>query len=281
VVYVASSQGFARRLHKSVSLWGYVIVYIGWAWAFWGVVIVSGESVWTFPNVLYFYVGSLSPLLGGVLMIRRTEGRPGLRELWNRITNVRRIPAHWYAVIFLLYPTLTVVAAGIAWVTGTSAQPLDPTSTVERLANPLSLFAFFGFTIGAGLVEETGSTGFFLDRLIAIWSPVTAGLISGVVWASWHVPLFLMEGYFGQASIQPIVWRYFATFVFLETLYAWIYDNTERSVLAAVLFHLMINLPGEALAPSQTVRWYTFYLLIGVTVVVAIWRRRSTFPETM
>jgi membrane protease YdiL (CAAX protease family) len=145
----------------------------------------------------------------------------------------------------------------------------------------LSLFAFFGFTIGAGLVEETGSTGFFLDRLVDIWTPVAAGLISGVVWASWHIPLFLMDGYFGQASIQPIVWRYFATFVFLETLYAWIYDNTERSVLAAVLFHLMINLPGEVLAPSQTVRWYTFYLLIAVTVVVAIWRRRSTLPETV
>jgi membrane protease YdiL (CAAX protease family) len=269
-----STDGVASRVRESVSLWGYVAIYLGWAWAFWGAIIVSGENVWTFPNVVFFYVGSLSPLLGGVLMVRRTEGLPGLRELWDRITNVRRIPTHWYAVIFLLYPTLTIVAAGIAWLTGTSAQPLDPGSAVERLTNPLSLFAFFGFTIGAGLVEETGSTGFFLDRLIAIWSPITAGLISGVVWASWHVPLFLMEGYFGQASIQPIVWRYFATFVFLETLYAWIYDNTERSVLAAVLFHLMINLPGEALAPSQTVRWYTFYLLILVTVVVALWRRR-------
>jgi membrane protease YdiL (CAAX protease family) len=274
-------RGSPSRLRKSLSLWGYVVIYIGWAWAFWGVIILSGESVWTFPNVLFFYVGSLSPALGGVLMIRRSSGRPGLRELWNRITNVRRIPPRWYAVIFFMYPALTLVAAGIAWLTGASTLPLDPASTVERLANPLSLFAFFGFTIGAGLVEETGSTGFFLDRLVDIWTPVAAGLISGVVWASWHVPLFLMEGYFGQASIQPIVWRYFATFVFLETLYAWIYDNTERSVLAAVLFHLMINLPGEALAPSQTVRWYTFYLLIAVTVVVAIWRRRSMLPETV
>ncbi|MEF8859927.1 MAG: hypothetical protein V5A38_13555 [Halolamina sp.] len=81
-----------------------MVIYIGWAWAFWGVIILSGESVWTFPNVLFFYVGSLSPALGGVLMIRRSSGRPGLRELWNRITNVRRIPPRWYAVIFLCIP---------------------------------------------------------------------------------------------------------------------------------------------------------------------------------
>jgi membrane protease YdiL (CAAX protease family) len=53
---------------------------------------------------------------------------------------------------------------------------------------------------------------------MAIWSPVAAGVVSGIVWASWHVPLFLMEGYYSQASFQPVVWRFFATFVFLETL---------------------------------------------------------------
>jgi membrane protease YdiL (CAAX protease family) len=276
---MATPPSLTVRLRESISLWGYVVIYLGWAWAFWGVIILSGRSVWTYPNVVLFYLGSLSPALGGVVMIRRTAGRAGLRELWDRISNLHRITPRWYAVIFLLYPALTLVAAGIAALTGTSTQPIDPTAAFERLANPLSLFAFVGFTLGAGLIEETGSTGFFLDRLMDIWSPVAAGLISGVVWASWHIPLFLMEGYFTQAAIQPVVWRYFATFVFLESLYAWIYDNTSRSVLAAILFHMMINLPGEALAPSQTVRQYTFFLLIVVTTAVALWRRRSPLHE--
>ncbi|WP_380677421.1 hypothetical protein [Salinigranum sp. GCM10025319] len=32
---------------------------------------------------------------------------------------------------------------------------------------------------------------------------------------------------------------------------------------------------GEVLAP-QAVRWYTFFLLVLVTVGVALWRRRET-----
>jgi membrane protease YdiL (CAAX protease family) len=271
-----TGDGLAARLRESLALWGYVVIYLGWAWLFWGLVILSGESVWTFPNVLFFYLGSLSPMLGGIVMIRRSEGTAGLRELWDRISNLRRIGPRWYVVIFLLYPGLTVVAGGLAVLTGATTRPFDPVSTFQRLTNPLSLFAFFGFTVGAGLVEETGSTGYFLDRLMSIWSPVAAGLISGVVWASWHIPFFVIEGYYSQASYQPIVWRFFATFVFLETLYAWIYDNTSRSVLAAVLFHLMINLPGELLTPSQVVRWYTFFLLVVVTVGVALWRRHKT-----
>jgi len=261
--------------------WGYVAIYLGWAWAFWTVVIASGESVWTFPNVVLFYIGSISPALAGVVMVARTAGRSGLRELWDRIRSPRRIRLRWYAVIVLLYPTLTVLAALIVRIVGASDTPLlDPAGTVERLTTPLSLVAFLGFTLGAGLVEETGSTGFFLDRLMKHYVPGMAGLISGVVWASWHIPLFFMNDYYGQASFEPIPWRFFATFVFLEIIYAWIYDNTRRSVQAAVLFHLMINLTGEVLAPSQPVRWATFALTILTALALVAWERRRSRAGT-
>ena len=75
--------------------WGYVVIYLGWAWAFWTVVIASGESVWAFPNVVLFYIGSISPALAGVVMVARTAGRSGLRELWDRIRSPRRIRLRW------------------------------------------------------------------------------------------------------------------------------------------------------------------------------------------
>lgn len=110
-------------------------------------ILLSGESVWTVPNVLLFYLGSLSPLLGGIVMIRRSEGTAGRRRLGDRIANPRRIRPRWYVVIVLLYPGLTVVAGGLAVLTGATTQPFDPASTVRRLTNPLSLVAFFGFTV--------------------------------------------------------------------------------------------------------------------------------------
>lgn len=261
--------------------WGYVVIYLGWAWVFWAVIVGSGDSVWAFPNVIFFYIGAVSPALAGIVMVRAIAGKRGLRELWDRIRNPRRISLRWYAIIVLLYPTLTVLAALIVSILGASDTPiLDPAGTVERLMSPLSLVAFLGFTVGAGFVEETGSTGFFLDRLMVRYVPGMAGLISGVVWASWHIPLFFMNDYYGQATFEPIPWRFFATFVFLEIIYAWIYDNTTRSVLAAVLFHTMINLTGEVLAPSQQVRWYTFVLTIITAITLVFWQRRKDAEET-
>jgi hypothetical protein len=89
-----------------------------------------------------------------------------------------------------------------------------------------------------------------------------------------------MNDYYGQASFEPIPWRFFATFVFLEIVYAWIYGNTRRSVQAAVLFHLMINLTGEVLAPSQQVRWTTFALTILTALALVLWERRRSLART-
>lgn len=252
----------------------FVVIYVGWAWFFWGLVVYSGDSVWSFPNAALFYLGSLSPVLAGVALISREEGREGLRELWDRIVNVRRIDGRWYAVIVLLYPAITLLAAGIAVLVGATASPLDPGAAVERLTHPASLLVFLGFTLGAGVVEETGLTGYLVDRLLATGSVLRAGVVSGVVWAGWHVPLFLMEGYFGASAYSPVAWRYFASFLFLQVLYTWIYDNTRRSVLAAILFHLMSNLTGELLAPAPVVRRYGFYLTALVSVLVVVgWAR--------
>jgi len=255
----------------------FVAIYVGWAWFFWGLVVLSGDSVWSSPNAALFYLGSLSPVLAGVALISREEGREGLGELWDRIVNVHRIDGRWYAVVVLLYPAITLVAAGIAVLVGATTSPLDPGAAVERLTHPSSLLVFVGFTLGAGVVEETGLTGYLVDRLLATGSALRAGVVSGVVWGGWHVPLFLMEGYFGASAYSPVVWRFFASFLFLQVLYTWIYDNTRRSVLAAILFHLMSNLTGELLAPAPAVRRYSFYLTALVTVLVVVrWTRGSS-----
>lgn len=271
--------GVVRRIANP---YGYIGIYLGWSWFFWGLIVLSGRSVWTFPNALLWAVGGLSPVVAGVGMIYWTSGRAGLRELLDRFLSPRRVTCRWYLVLVGLFPLLTLLAAGLAVLGGAPKQPpLDPGAVGERLSNPVGLLAFVGFTLGAGVVEETGSTGFFLDRLQTRWTPIAAGLISGTVWASWHVPLFLMEGYWTQAAYQPVVWRFFASFIFIETLFSWIYDHTDRSILAAVLFHMMANLTGEVLSPSPLVRWYSFALIIATAVLIALWQRRRVLLERL
>ncbi|APW99608.1 CAAX protease family protein [Halobiforma lacisalsi AJ5] len=246
----------------------FVIIYLGWAWFFWAFIVLSGEVVWTVPYSLLFYVGALSPLLGGILLTYRLGAWSGLRDLWDRTVNVRRISRRWYAICIFLQPAMTLLAAGIALLAGTSGQPLNP--SISGLLSPNALAFFLTFTLLAGTVEEIGLTGYFVHRLLEVRGVVAVGLITGVVWAVWHVPLFLMEGYYGPATADPDPAFFFPGLLFTQIIYAWIYDNTAESVLAAIIYHTAINVTGETLGPSEVVGRYTFYLTVVLCLLILL-----------
>jgi membrane protease YdiL (CAAX protease family) len=60
-------------------------------------------------------------------------------------------------------------------------------------------------------------------------------------------------------------------------LYTWIYNNTRRSTLSAILFHFVGNAFGELFALSEQAEVYNFGIgIVAVFMVVAIWG-----PETL
>jgi membrane protease YdiL (CAAX protease family) len=109
----------------------------------------------------------------------RLGGKRGLREL----------------AIAWLYPlAVGFVAYGIAWKTGLEhyAVPKPGASFARSIGMNLVLGAIFGSLFAGG--EEIGWRGYMLTRLIdaGIKRPV---LVSGVVWAAWHMPLIVTGQY--------------------------------------------------------------------------------------
>ncbi len=251
----------------------FVVIYLGWAWFFWGFIVLSGESVWTFPNVVLLYIGGLSPTVGGVVLTHRVGGLSGLQNLWDRSINTHRISLKWYLICIFLQPVITILAAGLTLLAGVSEQPLNPSIAVESLGLLLT------FTLLAGVVEEIGLSGYFVHRLLDFRGVVAVGVITGVVWAIWHIPLWLMEDYYGAATFDPDPFYFFGGMVFVQIIYAWIYENTAKSVLAAIIFHTMVNATGEILGPADVVERYVFYLTIVLCLLILADERWITVAE--
>lgn len=209
-------------------------------------------------------MGGISPTVGGIVLTYRIGGWSGLRNLWDRIINTRRISLKWYLICIFLQPALTLAAVGLVRLLGLSEQPLNPSITVE------SLTLFLTFTLLAGVVEEIGLTGYFVHRLLEFRGVVSVGVITGAVWAIWHGPLWLMEGYYGAATSDPEPFYFFGGMVFVQIIYAWIYENTTKSVLAAIIFHTMVNVTGEILGPADVVGRYVFYLTIVLCLLILV-----------
>jgi uncharacterized protein len=262
--------------------WRDVLLFLafshGWTWGFWLLAGALGETVWEWPASLLFYVGGAGVFLGGWVMSGVVYGRGGVRELAVRVVDPRRVPGRWWAVVLLLFPLLTGAAAIVGVVAGITLVPLDLRGAGARLLDPASFFAFVLFILVIGpLPEEIGWRGYLLDRLQLRWNALVASLVLGLIWWSWHLPLFGLPGYFdafGRASPTP--WDFLWGILPAAVIYTWVYNNTDRSVLAVILLHFMHNFTGEFLGMDEAIRPVRLVLEWGAAVAaVAFWGPRS------
>lgn len=254
-------------------LLGFFAFSHGWTWLLWLIAAFWGATIWEMPGALFFYIGGTGVLVGGFVMSRVVYGPGGIRELSQRIVNPRLIPGRWWAAILLIFPALTLAAAAIAALTDIVPAPLDLRNAWALLTQPAQLLAFLFFVLIIGpLPEEIGWRGYLLDRLQLRWNALAASLLLAGVWWIWHLPLFLLPGYFdafGHAPPGPLNLLY--GIVPAAILYTWIYNNSNRSVLAVILFHFMQNLSGELLGISPEVRQIQLVLMVALAVVIIIW----------
>jgi membrane protease YdiL (CAAX protease family) len=252
---------------------GFLAFSHGWTWAFWLLASVWGVTVWQFPATVFFVIGGTGVLLGGVVMSRVTSGPAGLKDLVRRLVDLRRIGGAWWAVVLLLYPALTLLGAAVAFAVGVAPEPLDLAGAAARVANPLGLLGMMGFILVIGpLPEEIGWRGYLLDRLQLRWTALTASLVLGLIWWSWHLPLFVLPGYFdafGRAAPTPF--DFLIAIVPTAILYTWVYNNTGRSVLAVVVLHFMQNFNSEFLGIAEEARPIRLLLETVVAVGVVVW----------
>lgn len=100
-------------------------------------------------------------------------------------------------------------------------------------------------------------------------SALNSSLLLGTIWALWHLPLFYFPGTFqhdvgiGTARF----WLFLAYHPPLSVLMTWLYNNTQRSTLSAVLFHFSGNL-CVAFLPATDRMFAFLVLVVGLAALV-------------
>jgi len=178
-----------------------------------------------------------------LILVYRENGYAGTSKLLRRVFDQKRIkPKIWYVPTFFMPPIIYLLTYGVTRLT---RLPLPDKPYVPLLMTPL-LFVVF-FILAAG--EEVGWTGYATDPVQERWSALTTSITLGLVTAIWHfVPLIEM----GRTPTW-IAWWTVGT-VALRTLTVWLYNNTGRSLFAAIVFHAMSNV-SFAVFPNYGSHW--------------------------
>ena len=187
------------------------------------------------------------------------DGRREVGALLRRVT-VWRVGVRWYLIALLGPVALLAAAASVNVLAGAQVATEGP------LVDWLELGKLFGVQVVgvfAGAWEELGWRGYALPRLLNRFSPLTASLGIGVLWAVWHIPLF-MSG--------ELPWADAAALVVLSVLFTAVFVRTRQSVLIAFLMHAAFNAAG-----GVTVLWFEgadriqmYWSMTAVTAVVAL-----------
>jgi membrane protease YdiL (CAAX protease family) len=208
-------------------------------------------------GALYIALFTVTPIASASMLTFRRRGIQDLKELFGRIFDFKRIAkSRWYVAIIFLSPLIFLLS--LAWIVllGTPVPPaLTPLVTLP------AVFPFF-FLLAAG--EEVGWMGYAFESMQARDSALRAALVLGMIWALWHVPFFVFM------MPNPIVLTaQFFTLVGTRVLVAWIFNNTGKSVFAAILFHAVDNTALVTFPEIKAVTPWGSAMFCGLVMIVA------------
>ncbi|QCF26155.1 type II CAAX endopeptidase family protein [Hydrocarboniclastica marina] len=221
-------------------------------------VALLGQISGTHP---LFFLAVWAPAIAAVAVIFHRRGATGLK-LYLRRLRVWRIPAGWLLFILIGIPGIFFLGALI------KGAPLQASVISDGISAVLPVMVIM---LLLGPVEELGWRGLALPVLQRHMAPVWAAILIGAVWGLWHLPAFYLSGVVHSGwGFAP----FFIGNICLSVIVTPIFNRTGGSILWPMLYHFQLSNP---LWPDA--QPYDTYLLIGVSVLILIFRREAMFSN--
>jgi membrane protease YdiL (CAAX protease family) len=264
----------------------FLTLTFGLSTIFYVLIITGGEGIGPWVTLLMMCPG-VSALLTKLIFDRNLKGlgwKPG--------------PAKWLGLAYLLPILYGAVIYGIAWLFGLGRFTTDAIDgQVAQLgmadAPAWQMVAVYMLVMGTivyvrnGLLssfgEELGWRGFLFPELHRMTSFTTASLISGVLWALFHLPLILFSDYNSAAPIAFQVGVFFISTIAITFVYNWLRARSG-SVWPAVLLHTSHNVFVSHVYDPLTARYPLTdffvtefglgFMVINVLLALYLWSRR-------
>ena len=242
---------------------------------------------------LIISAGSLG--VHGGLYVLALMWSPGTSALVTRLIfqhNVRGEGWGWggargtrFALFAYVLPLAYATAAyGFVWLTGLGGVDLG------RFHTPIVVFLLLGTaqSLLSATGEELGWRGFLVPTLAKTMPFTRVALISGAIWALWHMPLIIFADYNNGAPAWYSVMCFAVMVVALGFPFAWL-RLRSKSVWPAAILHASHNLFVQAFFDRVTVNtgftnWLTseFGAALAIAIIVTawfFWRARGTLAE--
>lgn len=240
----------------------FALAYL-FTWIFWvPAIFIKGNA-----GALLMMIGLLSPAVVSTLFVVFSGSDLLKKDLKVKLVGLYKVK--WSNVLLAILQFAGIVAASIL-LSLLFGQSLNQFSFTED-------FSFTGVGIGtafvtitlAAILEEVGWKGYCEDSIGAYMNWFWESMIFGVIWSLWHLPLIFIEGtYHAGLMVNPLfVVNFFVSAVPMGFIITWVYLVSDRSILACIIYHFVVNFLQEKIAMTPETKCVE---TIVVTVVAAI-----------
>lgn len=265
--------------HKKEYLLVFILLTLGITWGFGFIPVflgITGTALGTF----LFYFGAGAPSVVALFIVCMTYSKEERKDYFTRCFNLKRMTLKWTIWTTLFWTINAVIGLVIA--VGILKYPMPEMKWLHlMLSKPYLLPVMILLSIVSGpLNEEFGWRGYALDRLFCKFGFIKGALVLGFIWGIWHLPWYFTPGQAQYLMAQTSLWDsilFIISTMMLSVVVAFVYIQTNRSILAGAYVHMSSNfLTSQLLADySQQTATILRYVSIGMCLCVMIYTLMS------
>jgi membrane protease YdiL (CAAX protease family) len=208
-------------------------------------------------------LGIFGPLLAASYLTWKERGRAGVRELFGGLFAFRVSPL--YMLLALLAPG--VLLSAVLWLLRGAGRE----GAWYFLPDAPRLVAALVISVA----EETGWRGYALPRLTARYGAFLGSCMLGVLWALWHIPMFMAVGIPLSLGLVMLLF-----FVGGSLFFTYLVQKAGGSLFIAVLAHLGAHLNNShAALPADALPLVVHSIVYAALGFVCM--RRAAFERPL
>lgn len=230
--------------------------------------------------MLFMLPGLLAPFLISLVMIFTSKNSYLKKDFINRLINIKLIQPSMLPVMIFLMPLAVLASITLSLLLGGSVSQFQ---FAEGFSFSSGFVPVLVLLLLAASFEELGWRGYAFDSLQSRYnSYLMASIVFSILWSFWHFPLVFVKDSYQYEIINENIWygvNFFVGIIPMGIIISWVCIKNGKSVIAAILFHFIINISQEILAISQTTKCIETVVLTVVAIGIIIMDKELFFSK--
>ncbi len=252
----------------------FALAYL-FTWIFWIPAIFVHENI----GAVLMFIGLLAPAVVSTVFVLTSKSTLLKKDLKVKLIGLYKVK--WVNVLLAILQFGGIVVASIL-LSLLFGQSLDQFSfTKDFNFTGVGIAGAFASITLASIIEEVGWKGYCEDSIGAYMNWFWESMLFGAIWSLWHFPLIFIKGtYQATLMVNPLfVINFFVSAIPMGFIITWVYLASDRSILACMIYHLVINFLQEKIAMTPETKCVETLVVTAVAAIIVITNREMFFSK--